>query len=184
MLIAIFFNQWSLEEQQAILWWHIYDLSGFEERSFQVYHRKIWICNVGEISRRRKRNILITRLEADESQICNLFTVKVKNLRYSMMLLFNHSLFSSSEMIYIPGKVETTSVHTSVHTQHSCSKKKKRKISLQINILFTNIRESRNKIQDFTPYRSIVGYTYFQFICSTYWNIEELHVLYLPEVIA
>lgn len=87
MLIAIFFNQRSLEKQQAILWWHIYDSSGFEERSFQVYHRKIWTCNVGEISRRRKRNVLITRLKADESQTCNLFSVKVKNLRYSMMYL-------------------------------------------------------------------------------------------------
>lgn len=124
MLIAIFFNQWSLEKQQAILWWHIYDSSSFERRSFQVYHRKIWTCNVGEISRRRKR--IITRLKADESQTCNLFTVKVKNLRHSMMLLLNRSLFSSSEMIYISDKVETTSVHTSVHTQHSCSKKKKK----------------------------------------------------------
>lgn len=77
-----------------------------------------------------------------------------------MMLLPNRSLFSSSEMIYISDKVETTSVHTSVHARHSCSKKKE-KIPLQINMLFTNISESRNKIQVFTPHRSILGYTYF-----------------------
>lgn len=125
MLIGIFFNQWSLEKQQAILWWHIYDSSGFEERSFQIHHRKIWICNVGEMSRRRKRNVLITRLKADESQTCNLFTVKVKNPRYSMMFLRNRSLFFSSEMIYISDKVETSScIRQCIHNTVVVKKKK------------------------------------------------------------